>query len=751
MKRILNFGAPAPIDVEILGYDLDQAAAYAKQVRGQAARPARRATGKPLLTDVQISREENYPELDVVVDREKAGVLGLSEQQIAQTRARRAWSATRSSRPFRSPIRRPATSTTSTCGSTTRTARNVSDLSNIFLRDPERVMVCRSTTVARVERGSGPVQITRKYLQRIIDVTANVAPGKDLGAASDGGAARARRRCRRPRASRVRLGGQTMAQKQAFAGPRASRRSWRSRSSTWCSRRSSSRCSTRWSSCSACRSASPACSSMLLATEDDAQREQLHGHHHDGRHRRLERRAARRLRQRAPRDAGRRSIEATDPGGDARGCGPILMTTIATIVGPHADGARHRRGQRDEPAARARGHRRAHGVDVLHAVPGAVALHRARPLRARARPTKATTRPSPPEGSRPQVFGPAAIELRGRGIKFPERAPMGGIPPDVAWKTRRRREMSTIFASGYRVIFASGSFLVHRCRAPRFPRQPAKSGAFMRSKTKWISSCAAVAALALSSAPAAAQPSLALDRFDPGARGRPHVRRSSRRSSAGHLTPHVMLLADYAHNPLVLRSRARTTTVGAVVVEPALLPPQRVARAVEPAQRQRRRARRAAPDGRRAPAAAALTLHVAGQGPVRRSARSGSRLRLFGEYDDAFQLAVGGYVWVPTGARQGLVRERRHGARPARGHRRRRAAIASSGRSPSAPRSAARSDFANVAQGTMLAGGAGLGVLLGDNRHFQIGPEVTVSSRSSRRSTKRTHRTPRSCSTRATA
>src|SRR5437868_12725690 len=43
------------------------------------------AKGAPWLTDLQISREENYPELDVTVDREKAGVLGISEQQVAQT------------------------------------------------------------------------------------------------------------------------------------------------------------------------------------------------------------------------------------------------------------------------------------------------------------------------------------------------------------------------------------------------------------------------------------------------------------------------------------------------------------------------------------------------------------------------------------------------------------------------------------------------------------------------------------------
>src|SRR5215472_83563 len=75
VKRILNFGSPAPIDVEILGYDLDAGGDYAKTLFAKM-RNLFDADGKPLLTDVQISREENYPELDVVVDREKAGVLG---------------------------------------------------------------------------------------------------------------------------------------------------------------------------------------------------------------------------------------------------------------------------------------------------------------------------------------------------------------------------------------------------------------------------------------------------------------------------------------------------------------------------------------------------------------------------------------------------------------------------------------------------------------------------------------------------
>src|SRR6185369_12364218 len=68
-----------------------------------------------------------------------------------------------------------------------------------------------------VKRNSGPVLITRKYLQRIIDVTANVAPGKDLGKAS-AAAQRALDEVVVPEGFSARLGGQTEEQKKVFSG-----------------------------------------------------------------------------------------------------------------------------------------------------------------------------------------------------------------------------------------------------------------------------------------------------------------------------------------------------------------------------------------------------------------------------------------------------------------------------------------------------------------------------------------------------
>jgi len=214
VKRILNFGAPAPIDVEILGYDLETGGEYAKQLSAKM-RSLSDAEGKPLLTDLQISREENYPELDVIVDREKAGTLGLTEQQIAQsvlttlvgntqfepiqftdqTTGNEYYINVRMDDPYRS---------------------HVNDLSDVFLRTPAGSMVSLAN-LAEIKRSSGPVLISRKYLQRIIDVTANVAPGKDLGTAS-AAVGQALRETQLPQGFTAQLGGQTAAQKEAFTG-----------------------------------------------------------------------------------------------------------------------------------------------------------------------------------------------------------------------------------------------------------------------------------------------------------------------------------------------------------------------------------------------------------------------------------------------------------------------------------------------------------------------------------------------------
>src|SRR3989441_2127375 len=77
VSRVVNFGSETAIEVEILGYDLATAEALSREV----ARIMQSTEG---VADVNVSRDANYPQFDVRVDREKAACAGLSQRDIAQ-------------------------------------------------------------------------------------------------------------------------------------------------------------------------------------------------------------------------------------------------------------------------------------------------------------------------------------------------------------------------------------------------------------------------------------------------------------------------------------------------------------------------------------------------------------------------------------------------------------------------------------------------------------------------------------------
>lgn len=214
VKRILNFGAAAPIDIEILGFDLDEASRYAKTLLPKL-RDLSDTDGLPLLTDLQISREENYPELDVVVDREKAGTLGISETQVAQSVLSSIVGNTQFN-PIPFVDRKTGNEYFINVRLDDAHRSHIDDLSEVFLRTPGSSLVPLSN-IATLKRSSGPVLISRKYLQRIIDLTANVGPGKDLGKASLA-VQKVIDDTPPPDGFSATLGGQTQAQKEAFSG-----------------------------------------------------------------------------------------------------------------------------------------------------------------------------------------------------------------------------------------------------------------------------------------------------------------------------------------------------------------------------------------------------------------------------------------------------------------------------------------------------------------------------------------------------
>ena len=76
VSQILNFGLPAPLDVQISGFSVDANRRYANELLAKM-----RAI--PGAVDLRIQQPFDYPQIDVVVDRNKAALLGLTEQDVA--------------------------------------------------------------------------------------------------------------------------------------------------------------------------------------------------------------------------------------------------------------------------------------------------------------------------------------------------------------------------------------------------------------------------------------------------------------------------------------------------------------------------------------------------------------------------------------------------------------------------------------------------------------------------------------------
>ncbi|CAN5248320.1 efflux RND transporter permease subunit [soil metagenome] len=78
VSQILNFGAPAPIDVQIGGGDPKEAEAYAHQLVAKL----QRISG---IADVRLQQASDYPELGIDVDRTQASRVGITENDVTKS------------------------------------------------------------------------------------------------------------------------------------------------------------------------------------------------------------------------------------------------------------------------------------------------------------------------------------------------------------------------------------------------------------------------------------------------------------------------------------------------------------------------------------------------------------------------------------------------------------------------------------------------------------------------------------------
>jgi multidrug efflux pump subunit AcrB len=171
VSRVMSLGAPTPIEVAVSGPDLRANREFAEQIREKLAT-------LPALRDLQFGQTLDYPTVDVALNRERAGLLGVrtvetSRSLVAATSSSRFtapvyWADPNSGVAYQIQVQIPQAQMNS-----------LDEIRNIPItyRDGKAVLL---RNVAAVTGGTAIGQYERYNMQRLVTITANIE-NADLG------------------------------------------------------------------------------------------------------------------------------------------------------------------------------------------------------------------------------------------------------------------------------------------------------------------------------------------------------------------------------------------------------------------------------------------------------------------------------------------------------------------------------------------------------------------------------------------
>ncbi len=171
VSRVMSFGSATPVEIAISGSALPISKAYADKIIEQMRKI-------PALRDIQIAQTLDYPSVNVNVDRERAGLLGVQMSDVTRSLV----AATTSSR-FTTPIfwADPGT------GISYNLQVQIPEAKTTTLEDLGNVPVSATggqsvllRNIAKVTSGTTVGTYERYNLARVVSITANIH-GSDLG------------------------------------------------------------------------------------------------------------------------------------------------------------------------------------------------------------------------------------------------------------------------------------------------------------------------------------------------------------------------------------------------------------------------------------------------------------------------------------------------------------------------------------------------------------------------------------------
>ncbi len=175
VSEVMSFGSPTPVEVVVAGPSLADVRAHALAVLKEMKKI-------PTLRDVQLYQALDYPTVRVDIDRERAGLSGVTVKDItdgllvgtssSRYVAKNYWRDPKSGVDYQVQVQVPTHRMNRPEQIETLPLLMVNADSNLMVRD-----------VASVHTGTAPGQIDRSSMQRYLSIIGNVE-GEDLGRAA---------------------------------------------------------------------------------------------------------------------------------------------------------------------------------------------------------------------------------------------------------------------------------------------------------------------------------------------------------------------------------------------------------------------------------------------------------------------------------------------------------------------------------------------------------------------------------------
>jgi multidrug efflux pump subunit AcrB len=211
VTQILNFGLPAPIDIQVTGSNLEGNRAWASEL-------LQKIRYVPGAADLRIQQPFDEPYLHLQIERTKAQELGFTAHDIAQNLLVSLSGSFQTSPTFWVDPRSGVSYTIATQTPQYRTD-TLQDLVNIPVTGTDGVAApSLMASLVSLQRGTGMAVVSHYNIAPVIDIFGSVA-GRDLGGVSrDINKIIAASQKRLPRGSQVTVRGQVQTMRSSYIG-----------------------------------------------------------------------------------------------------------------------------------------------------------------------------------------------------------------------------------------------------------------------------------------------------------------------------------------------------------------------------------------------------------------------------------------------------------------------------------------------------------------------------------------------------